>query len=98
MQEGQEGGETLWAGREYSQEPLCSLKELDACWNPVGTGCSGDICSGGWGRRGPGQEVGEGWEVAQGCVNEKQGGVADPVSGPEQAGGRNGLSATQRER
>ena len=46
---------------------------------------------------GPGQEVGDGGEGAQGCVNEKQRGIADPVSGPEQAGSRNGLSATQRE-
>ena len=41
--------------------------------------------------------MGEGQEVARGCVNEKQRGVAGPVSGLKQAGGRNGLLAAQRE-
>jgi hypothetical protein len=42
-------------------------------------------------------EMGPGQKVGGGCVNEKQRGVSDPGSGPKQAGGRNGLLATQRE-
>lgn len=41
--------------------------------------------------------MGEGQEVAQGCVNEKQGGVADPGVGPKEAGGTKGLLASQRD-
>lgn len=55
--------------------PYSSLEELDAGWNLVGTGCCGDVSSGGWERWGLGQEVEEGQEVIQESVNEKQRGV-----------------------